>query len=128
MDILHHFAQIIHGCIKTHPILLLLGLDNMDCYLQLSALDVLEKVVDFAANVHATIAIICKALYDGMMFFVECNLLVPILCFPLTIIVEGLQLSFCFCSLPGNMIRAKKLLIDIKEHCSTILCTFLCFM
>ena len=93
-----------------------LGLDNIDSSLQLSALDALEEVADFGSIVHSTIAIVCKALHDGKLFSVECHVLVPILPFPLIIIVRGLQLSFCFCGLPGHMVRAKKLLLDVKDY------------
>ena len=53
-------------------------MDSIDSSLQLRALDALEKVVDFGAIVHSTIAIVYKALHDGMLFFVECDILVPI--------------------------------------------------
>ena len=56
----------------------------------------------FGAFVHTTVSIICNILHEGMTFLVECDIFVPIPPFPLTIIVRGLQLSFCFCSLPGH--------------------------
>ena len=71
--------------------------------------------------VHSTIAIISKALHDGMLFFVEGNILAPIPCLSLIIIMVVLQLTFCICSLPGCMIRAKKMLVDVKEHSLTVL-------
>ena len=83
-----------------------------------------KKVADFCAIDHTTVAIICKALHDSMLFFVEGDILVPILHLSLTIIMGVLQLSFCICGLPGHMVRAKKTLVDIKEHSLTVLCSF----
>ena len=95
-------------------ILFWLGSDNIDCYLQLSSLDALEKVAYFGAIVHSTVTIICKAFNVGILFLVECAL---------TIIVRDLQLSFCFCGLPGHMVGAKKMLVDVEEHSLTIMHT-----
>ena len=61
-------------------------------------------------------------LHDGMLLFVDCDIFVSISSFPLTIIVRSLQLSFCFCGLPGHMARPKKLLMDANEYCLIILC------
>ena len=57
-----------------------------------------------------------------MLLFMECNILVPIPCHSLTIIMEVLQLSFCFCCLPDHMVRTKKMLVDVKDYCGTVLC------
>ena len=61
------------------------------------------------------------------MFVVEDDKLVPIPCLSLTIIVGVLQLSFCFCGLPCHVVRAKKMHMDIKVHCLTVLCCFSLF-
>ena len=76
-----------HGSIKICSILLWLGMDKIDQCLQIKALDALEKVGDLGAIAHITIAIICNALHNGMLFFVEGNVLVPVSCISLTIIV-----------------------------------------
>ena len=55
-------------------------MDNIDCILQLIALDALEKVAVLGAIVHSTIAIICKALHDGMLFFAEGDIFVLNIC------------------------------------------------
>ena len=108
-------------------ILFWLGPNNIDHCLQLGALNALEEVMDFGAIVHSTVAITCKAPHDGVLFLVECNILIPIPPFHLTIKVRGLQLSFCIFGLPGHMIRAEELLVGIKEHSLAILCTLSLF-
>ena len=67
------------------------------------------------------------SLLFGVLFFVDGDILVPITCLSLTIIMGVLQFSFCSCSLPGHMVRATKMLADVKEHCSTILHGFSLF-
>ena len=62
-----------------------------------------------------------------MLFFVEGNILVPVSHLSLAIIMVVTLLSFCICSLPGHIDRAKKLLMDVKEHSSTILHGFSAF-
>ena len=49
------------------------------------------------------------------------NILVTIPCLSLIIIMGVLQLSFYICVLHGHMIRAEKMLIDIKLNCLTVL-------
>ena len=66
-----------HSCMKIYAKFFWLGPDNIDCNLQFSILDVSEEVAYFGTIVHATVAIFCKALHDGMLLFVECNILVP---------------------------------------------------
>ena len=110
-----------HSCIKILVILLWLGLDNIGYCLQHSALSSIKKVEDLSAIIHFTVSVIYKALNYCVLFLVECVMLAPIQSFLLTIRVKVLQLSFC--SLPGHMVRAEKLLMDIKEHYSTILHT-----
>ena len=90
-------------------------------------INALEEAVEHGAIVHTTVAIIYMTLHNGMLVFVEGKILVPIPCLSLTITVGILQLSFCFCSLPGHMVRAKKMLVNIKVHCSTVLCCFSLF-
>ena len=72
-----HLAQTGNGCIKICDILFWLHSDSIDCCLQLSAFDSLEKVADFCATVYSTVAIISKALHYCMLFFVKCDILVP---------------------------------------------------
>ena len=107
-------AHIRHGGVKIDAILLWFGMDNIYCCLQLRALDALEKVADFCAIVHTTVAIIYKILHDCVLFFVEDDIFVPVPCLSLTIIMGVLQLSFCIYGLPGHMVRAKKLLMDVE--------------
>ena len=63
-----------------------------------------------------------------MLFFVECDALVPIPPFHLIIIKRGLQLSSCICGLHDHMVSAKKTLVDVKERNLTILCTLPLFL
>ena len=121
MDRLHrraflcnHLTQMGLICIKICAILLWLGLNNIDHCLQLSAFDASKEVSDFGVIDHSTVAIVCEAHHDGILFFVECDVLVPIPPFYLTVIVRGLQLSFCFCNVPDHVVGAKKLLVDVK--------------
>ena len=79
-----HFAQIRHVSIKFFFIHFWLGADNIDCCLQLRAPNALEKMADFGAIVHTTLAIIHMALHNGMLFFVEGNMHVPIPCLSLS--------------------------------------------
>ena len=102
-----------------------LGLDNVDHGQQLSALNALEKVTDLGAMVYSTVAVICKALHDDMLFLMLCDVLIPIPPFFLTIIVKNLQLSFSICGLPDHMVSTKKFLMDVKVHYLTILHTLL---
>ena len=110
----NHLANIRYSCIKIFAILLLLGPSNIDCCLQLSILDCLEKVSDLCAITHSTVALIYQSLHYSLLFLMECDILVTIPSFLLTIIV--MQLSFCFCGLPGHMVRDKKLLKNVKKH------------
>ena len=48
--------------------------DNIYRSLKLKAFDAMEKVVDLCAIVNSTIAIICKALHDEMLLFVQGNI------------------------------------------------------
>ena len=95
--------------------------------IQLSTLHSLEKVADFSSIIKTTVTVVCNALHYCVLFLVECNIRVPISSFLCTIIMRVLQLSFCFCSLPGHIVRAKKLLLDVKEHSSIILHTLYLF-
>ena len=70
---------------------------------------------------------IFKALHHCVLFLLECNILVPIPLFILTIIMRISQLSFCFFDLPDHMVGAKIWLMDIDEHSLTILHTLLLF-
>ena len=54
-----------------------------------------------------------------MLLLVDCNILIPIPQLLLTIMVRVLQL--CICGMLGHIVRVKKLLMDIKKYCSTIL-------
>ena len=117
----NQLAQIRHNWIKICAIHIWLGTDSIDCGLQLRAFDAFEEVADLGAIIHSTIAIICNVHHDGMLFFVEGNILVPIPCLSLTIKIKILQLFFCICGLPDHMDRAKKMLVDVKDHSSTIL-------
>ena len=76
---------------------------------------------DLSAIVHFTVVIICKALHDVVLFFVECNTHVPFPSFLLTIIMRSLQLSFCIYGKPDHMVKAEILLVDVEAHCLTIL-------
>ena len=131
MDWLHNeaflhsnLAKIAHSSIEICAILFLLGANNIDHSLQLRALDALEEVVDFSDIVHTAIAIICNTLHDGMVLFMESNILVSISWYSLMIILGVLQLSFCICCHPCHMIMAKKMLMDVKEYSSTFLHDF----
>ena len=122
-------AKVRDSYIITGTILLWLGPDNIHCCPQLITLDSLEKVVDFSAIVHSNVAMISKSLHYGVMFLVKCDILVPIPSFPLTSIIRDLQLSFCFCffCLPGHMVRAKILIVDVEQDSLTILHTLSLF-
>ena len=65
-----HLAHIGHHCIKIHAIFLWLGPDNIDPSLQLSVIDALGEVADFSAIGVFTVVVLCKGLYDGMLFCV----------------------------------------------------------
>ena len=43
------------------------------------------------------------------------------------IIVGSLKLYFCFCVLPGHMVRVKESLMDINEHCLNLFCPIFMF-
>ena len=101
-----------HGNIEMFSILLRLGTDNIHHSLQLRAFNALEKVADFCAN--------------GLLYFVEGDILVLIFV-SLAIMMGVLQLSFCFCSLPDHMVRAKKMLMNDEVRYSTILRCFTLF-
>ena len=55
---------------RLKSVTFLVGPGNIDCCLQLSALDALEEVVDFVAIVPSIVILICKALHGDMLFHV----------------------------------------------------------
>ena len=70
MDRLHisallhdHLTKIRQSCVQSYVILLWLGPDKINLCLQLSTLYSLEKVADFSAIVHSTVAMIYGALH-----------------------------------------------------------------
>ena len=71
-----HSAQIGWVSINICSMLLWLETDNINCSLQLRALDSLENVADLCAIVHTTVAIIYTALHYGMLLCVERVILV----------------------------------------------------
>ena len=93
---------------STFFLLLWVGPIIVDCCLQRSAFDSLEKVLDFSAIMKTTVPMIYKASHKCVLVFVECDIIVPILPFILTIIVWDLQISFCLCGRHGHVIRAEK--------------------
>ena len=80
-----HLIKIRHSCIRI--LLLWLGPGNIDCCLQLSTSDFLDEVMDLSGIVYAIVAMILKALYYCVLIHVECDILVPIPSFLLTIII-----------------------------------------
>ena len=122
-----HLTNIRHSHIQILAILLWSGPDNNGHCLLFSALNSLEKMLDLSAIVHPTVAIIYQTLHYHVLLIVQENVLVQVPSFFLIIRVRSLQLSFCCCSLPGHMLKAKKSLMDIKEHSLTLLCTLSLF-
>ena len=81
--------------------------------------------MELSAIMHSTVAVIYQALHYNVLFLVECGILIPIPSFLLIIIVRVFQLPFHICGLPGHVISAKTLLMDIKEQSLTMLHTLL---
>ena len=92
IDFVHNnLIKIRHCSIKTISILLWLGSNNIDCCLQLNALDFYEKIADFSAVINTIVAMILRALHYCLMFLIKCEILVPNTSFLLAIIVWDLQ-------------------------------------
>ena len=67
MAFLHdHLTKMRQSCIKILAIHFCFGPDNINCHLQLSTIDFLEKVVDFNAIINAIVAMISKALFASV--------------------------------------------------------------
>ena len=116
----NHLAKVWHSTIKMLAMLLWLDIDSIGHCLQLSASDSLEKVADFSAIIDTTIIMICKALHYCVLFFAESDVIVLMPSAVLTIIVSVLQLSLCNCVLPGHIVRAKKMLMNVEVHSLTV--------
>ena len=95
-------------------------MDNVDCCIQLNAIETSEKVADLNTIINAIIAVSFKALCDCVLLCgVQHFVLIPP--YFITIIVGVKQLLFCMYLLPYHAVRAKESLKEVKVHCSTIL-------